>query len=797
MSIVVEGDQQQVRGQRDRTEIPKLPRLLVLDLTARGDGTATGEIKANILAEWEDERYLQIYSKSKSEVGILRGSHRDTKSYAYPDDFNLLMEIVNNFQPELILYRPVPDAPALHSVAMHILEAQPPIPLATWIMDDWPARLEADDPYQFDNLNRDWLWLLERSTLRLSISEKMSAVLKGRYGHEFVPFANGIDPAEWPEREAGRESGLVLRYAGGLAENMTSQSVLRVAEAVEELANEGHGISFEIRTRPAWETQARHFSNLKHTRILTELLPRDGYMEWLRTAGALLIAYNFDAKSLRYVSLSMANKLPECLASGAPVIAHGPRDAATIDYLDSLDCAIVVDEAAPQSVKGGLLRLLGPSERKRLSERAREVAFARHNIHAVRDAFMVTMAEAAATSNAINPQQDRGFDSTLLIVGNGPSLKGFDFDRLRNFDCLGMNAAYRYWHEIGWYPRYYACLDTVVGLSHKDEIAELIRSADKYGIEYFFLRPNLVEALPGGLGASPSVIVFDYMCVHRLGELPSGITTGSHSAVIAALLGYGRLALLGIDCNYVAEVQGSKRAEGYVLEMAETPKENPNYFFAGYQAAGDKYNLPNPSPDLHVRSWRTVAPFLKENGMKIWNCSPISRVDAFPFRDFDEMDRERAERHERPRTLRIDRILAAPICRRHRVGEVAGRLRSPIERALELGHWGLKTLWRRRRGLGGLAMVPIVLPLLLAIVVPSWPLQLLLVGVSGFFALLVLAGLILLRVIEALDARAAAYAREAQLHAEAAAHRQMSELMSSVEKPKAELRRLKTTEGRG
>jgi glycosyltransferase involved in cell wall biosynthesis len=759
-----------------------LPRLLVLDLTAKGDGTATGEVKATIFADWPDDRYLQIYSKGNRDLGVQHGSRIEAESYAYPDDFTRLIGVINDFQPEVVLYRPVPDAGALHAMSMHIIEAQPDLPLVTWIMDDWPARLEVDDPNQFAGLNENWLWLLERSSLRLSIGERMSAVLKDRYGYDFVPFANGIDPAEWPERQHEPGEDFVIRYAGGLAENMTARSVLRVAESVEALANEGHRIRLEIRTRPVWEAkQRRYYSRLKHTKILTDLLPNDAYKEWLGSADAVLIAYNFDPESLRYVGLSIANKLPECLASGVPLIAHGPQAAATIAYLESQGCALVLDEDSSTEVKDGLRRLLDRNFGKLLAVRAREVALERHDIRDVRDAFAASMIEVANPSSG-ESQGGLGFDSTLFLLGNGPSLKGVDFERLRKFDCLGMNAAYRYWHEIKWYPRYYACLDLVVGLSHKDAITDLIRGSDEYGIDLFFLRPNLVEALPEDLRSSSKVIVFDRFCESRLGDAPKGVTTGSHSAIIGALLGYSRLALLGIDCNYVEEVKGSKRAGGIVLEMTETPKENPNYFFEGYQAAGDKYNIPNPSPDLHVQSWRAVAPFLKERGIKVWNCSPISRVDAFPFREFDEMERDQQVRGERPRTLRVDRILATPVVRRREVAErnVQPRV-SLIGRLVGLAEWCLQALWRRRRGLGGIAMAAVLLPLILAPFAPGALLSWLLVGLSALFGLGVLGGLVALRLVEALGARAAAYAREAQLDAEAAAYRQISRVLSTAE----------------
>src|SRR3546814_2418481 len=59
------------------------------------------------------------------------------------------------------------------------------------------------------------------------------------------------------------------------------------------------------------------------------------YERTLAKSDALLIAYNFDPASTGYIGYSLANKMPECLASGAPLLAYGPRGVATIDYLRS------------------------------------------------------------------------------------------------------------------------------------------------------------------------------------------------------------------------------------------------------------------------------------------------------------------------------------------------------------------------------------------------------------------------------------------------------------------------------
>jgi glycosyltransferase involved in cell wall biosynthesis len=218
----------------------------------------------------------------------------------------------------------------------------------------------------------------------------------------------------------------------------------------------------------------------------------------------------------------------------------------------------------------------------------------------------------------------------LALLGNGPSLKGFDFDMLRDVDALGMNAAYRHWRTIGWYPRYYACLDDVLGFSHRGAVDEMVLNAERLGIDLFFLCADLVRALsPAARG---SVRVVDFDAVGGEGGLLDchPWTTGSHAALFAALLGYRMIYVLGVDCNYVERVDGAEARQNTVLELARTPTENPNYFFDGYQLAGDRYNVPNPIPDLHLNCWRDVGARLAARDITVWNGSAVSRVDVFP-----------------------------------------------------------------------------------------------------------------------------------------------------------------------
>ena len=225
----------------------------------------------------------------------------------------------------------------------------------------------------------------------------------------------------------------------------------------------------------------------------------------------------------------------------------------------------------------------------------------------------------------------------LFVVGNGPSLRNLNFETLQNHNWIGMNAAYRYWEKIDIYPDYYVCLDTVVIKSHREKIYELIINRKRNGIKLFFLRETLLQFHPD-LKKIPEVVFFEDYVQSPYLEGIKELTTGSFSTLFGAMLGYNLMFLLGIDLHYVQQLPEAKNIGGYVLEMTQTPENNPNYFFSDYQRKGDQYNLPySSSPDLHYKSWKIVKKRLEKFGVQTFNCNPDSEVDIFNYADINEI----------------------------------------------------------------------------------------------------------------------------------------------------------------
>jgi FkbM family methyltransferase len=432
-------------------DVPKFPKLLIIDPTRLGDGTATGQLKESLMQEWAPENLMQVYNAGKRHVGV--ASYRGDEVFrpTLIRGLGELLKRTQKFSPEIVLYRPVPESPDLHRAAMHLIEKLD-IPLATWIVDDWPTAIETGNKSlkRFDAQVRR---LLKTSAARLSISPSMSHAFEARYGVQFVDIANGVDPDDWPIPELTRPTGPIkVRYAGSLATNMSLASVLLIAKAVESLSTDGIDITFEIKTRAIWHDRAAHeFSDFKRTTLLLPDGEIEDYRAWLSGADIVTIAYNFDDRSKSYIKYSQANKLPECLASGAALLAVGPEDVATMSLLQKLDCSTLVTQESCKVVGNALRELsASPEARHQLATKAQNVAFERFDLTQAQDKFSNILRAAAGMEepNTVPRSKHAQVDETAVVAELLKERKGRDKIMLDVGAHFGTSAAY--FHQLGW-----------------------------------------------------------------------------------------------------------------------------------------------------------------------------------------------------------------------------------------------------------------------------------------------------------------------------------------------------------
>lgn len=181
----------------------------------------------------------------------------------------------------------------------------------------------------------------------------------------------------------------------------------------------------------------------------------------------------------------------------------------------------------------------------------------------------------------------------LFIIGGGPSLKGFDFNKLKGKFTIGINKAYEsiiptilYYSDKCFYDWYGPKIDSLQ--CKKATISDV-------------KKPDTIKL--GCTGTDGLEM--------RFGNIRHGQNSGYAALNLAFHLRPKHIFLLGFD-------------------MQQT--DNQEHWHSGYS---DKRKVTGPlfSANKWVESFKTIATPLAQTGVKVFNCNPDSGLLCFPFCD--------------------------------------------------------------------------------------------------------------------------------------------------------------------
>ncbi len=297
-----------------------------------------------------------------------------------------LLAWLSDFKPEVIYgrYWGINSATLLMRLR-HTLG----IPLVIHGMDDWGENMYSEGIGLLRALTRRAWRRLDRklvveADLAIGICEEMSRAFEARYGRRWVSLAMPVDWHVWgPYARRDWSVGKVfrIRYGGRVGWSIRD-SIIAVARAVDQLCRQGVNVAFEVKTFEPHKL-ASDLDGLRGVSIQSV----ESYADLPKSqaaADALLIAYDFDAKSFQMARYSMPGKVAECMASGTPVLVYGPAGLPVVEYARRAGWGLPVDNPSPQALRENILRLRnGPSLRESLGRRAMELARSKHDANSV------------------------------------------------------------------------------------------------------------------------------------------------------------------------------------------------------------------------------------------------------------------------------------------------------------------------------------------------------------------------------------------------------------------------------
>lgn len=230
------------------------------------------------------------------------------------------------------------------------------------------------------------------------VSQGMCESILQRFGKETLLLLPTADVSEFSrfasQRDASRNPGFRIIYTGAIY-GMQLDALQHLTRVVDDLpAALLHASKVElILYTSAGERYLRKIgfvlsANTRLDEVDNRLMPQT-----LADADILYLPMAFDPALKHMVATSIPSKIAEYLASGVPVLAHGPAYCSAVRYCRENDCASIVDQPGDHALRAALVQLANDATlRRRLSERAREVARAHHDAGRVVAKFLEELA---------------------------------------------------------------------------------------------------------------------------------------------------------------------------------------------------------------------------------------------------------------------------------------------------------------------------------------------------------------------------------------------------------------------
>jgi hypothetical protein len=202
-----------------------------------------------------------------------------------------------------------------------------------------------------------------------------------------------------------------------------------------------------------------------------------------------------------------------------------------------------------------------------------------------------------------------------IIICNGPSLKGIDFDSFRDKDVyfFGLNKINLMFDETDFRPDFIVASNYFVIEQNQEFFNQtnipLFINSDKY-----FLVKN-----------RKNVAFLNYSSIPRRFSLDCSISmfqgfTVTYSAMqLAFHMGFEKVALIGCDHNF--------KTKGVSNKTVIAEEEDPNHFHPKYFADGVKWDLPDLIGSEH--HYELAKQVFEENNRKLYNCTEGGKLEIF------------------------------------------------------------------------------------------------------------------------------------------------------------------------
>jgi hypothetical protein len=311
-------------------------------------------------------------------IHTLLSSYKALLPYKYSSE---LKKFVSEFKPDII-YTPLGSIAIMNITCK--LSDNFNLPVVPHFMDDWPHTIYEDDFSLFiPCLSKKYFLnkVFKKAKIGLVISDKMAGEYSSEYHKRFFPLMNCIELGELNSERPVMMSGkkIVFSYFGGL--HLLRWKTLRLFFELLEKKSAlfQHALEFRIYTSDADRIKYQHEFNQSPAVLFCERVSQDGLLSEMKKSNYLIHVEAFDEKIKKYTRLSISTKIPEYLVAQRPIVAIGPHDVASIEYLRNNNCAHVVSDLENIAASSFIENLFSEKYNDEILQNALQLFLKNHN----------------------------------------------------------------------------------------------------------------------------------------------------------------------------------------------------------------------------------------------------------------------------------------------------------------------------------------------------------------------------------------------------------------------------------
>ncbi len=225
----------------------------------------------------------------------------------------------------------------------------------------------------------------------------------------------------------------------------------------------------------------------------------------------------------------------------------------------------------------------------------------------------------AESARKLGQYAGRHANQRCFILGNGPSLRQTDLNKLRGEITFGLNRIYLLFPELGFTTTYLVGVNDLVLEQCAADIQNLAlpRFLTWRARRWFQPEPQLVYLDTDFTGP-------ENFCTSITGRFFEGFTVTYIALQLAYQMGFTEVILVGVDHNFVTQ--------GTANQAIISQGDDPNHFASNYFGKGFKWQLPDlPGSE---RAYRIARDAYAQAGRRVLDATIGGKLEIFPKVDY-------------------------------------------------------------------------------------------------------------------------------------------------------------------